>query len=88
VADAFNAHRNRLAAGGLFPNWALYYIPSSLSEYGGLAILRRDDDTPRELFRHACDVPPAIANGTRDAFRAWLRREAGMLPILKREAPE
>lgn len=82
VTDAFDSHRNRLAMGGLFPNWALYYMKSTATENGSLLILRRDDETPLDLFIHAADVPSAVANGRREQVRVWIRRESGRLPIL------
>lgn len=83
VAEATNTWYSRaakLAAGGSFPPFYLYYRPSSSSEYGALYLLPEGEaPDPEWQLGDSQGYPSSL---TRAAVRARVHRAAWGLPVL------
>jgi hypothetical protein len=80
ATDTWHSRASRLAAGGSFPPFYLYYRPSSSSEYGALYLLP-EGEVP-DLDWQLGDSQGYLANLTRDEVRARVHRAAWGLPVL------
>ena len=86
AADSWSSAAARLACGGLFPPFYLYFRPSTAREYGALFMV--PEGTAPDQSWHLGDAEPYRANLNRDAVRARVWTVARTLPILQCEDVE